>query len=251
MLKDNPPIVWSHYSDDWNLPSDQVDIWRIYLDLSTEPAKSIESKLSADEIHRAARFVYPQDRRRFILAHGHMRGLLARYLDCQPDQLNFSTNQYGKPELLDHTLEFNLSHSGDFALLAASRAHRVGIDVERVRQDMQFEDLAKRFFSEREYSELMDLPPDQRITGFFRYWTLKEAYIKAHGLGLSLSLDSFDIALTSNKGPVLRATRPNSKEASRWTLSSFEVDAEYTGAVAVQGGNSEIRYWNWGATEGW
>ena len=203
-----------------------------------------------DKNQRAARFVYPQDRRRFVLSHGHLRSILARYLYCEPQQLHFYVNEYGKPALPDHSLEFNLSHSGDFALLAVSRQHKVGIDVERVRQDLEFEDLARRFFSEREYSDLMDMPHERRKATFFRCWTLKEAYIKAHGLGLSLLLDGFDVSLTPNERPILRATRPNPTEASRWTLLSFEVDSEHAGAVAVQSITSEIRFWNWTTSQG-
>lgn len=258
MAKDGTPAVWSHHPDDWGLQSDQVDIWRAFLDastplstsLSTDPDRSIESTLSADEAQRAARFVFPQDRRRFVLSHGHLRGILACYLDCEPGQLEFSANEYGKPALADHSLEFNLSHSGDYALLAVSHQHKVGIDVERVRQDIEFEDLARRFFSQWEYSELMNMPHEQRKTAFFRCWTLKEAYIKAHGLGLSLPLDGFDVALVPNQQPVLRTTRPNQTEASRWTLLSFDVDSEYTGAVAVESTTPKIRFWDWAATQG-
>ena len=260
MAKEIPSVLWSDHSGDWDLQPDQVDIWRIFLDastlpavvstsLSTDPVKSFESILSADENQRAAKFVFPRDRNRFILSHGHVRLILARYLGCDPDQLNFSTNEYGKPELQGHSLEFNLSHSGDFALLAVSHHHKVGIDVERVRQDTELENLARRFFSGREYSELMAIPQDQRSAAFFRCWTLKEAYIKAQGLGLSLPLDSFDVALAPDKQPVLRATRPNPNEAPQWSLLSFEVDPEHAGAVAVKSTNPEIKYWNWKSSQ--
>jgi len=258
MAKDISSAVWSHHPDVWDLPPDQVDIWRVFLDASTppstslmtDPVESFESTLSADENQRAARFVFPQDRHRFILSHGHMRGILVRYLHRGPERLEFTVNDYGKPVLADHSLEFNLSHSGDFALLAVSRHGRVGVDVERIRQDMEFEDLARRFFSQQEYSDLMDLPQEQRKAAFFRCWTLKEAYIKAHGLGLSLPLDSFDVSLALSDQPVLRATRPDPTEASRWTLLSFEVDSDHAGAVAVEGINSEFRFWDWPAIRG-
>jgi len=245
MRKDNSPITWSHHPDDWELQPHQVDIWRVLLDLSRDPIKSVESVLSADETQRAGRFHFAQDRNRFILSHGYLRAILARYLHCRPDQLEFSPNEYGKPALADSNLEFNLSHSGVFALLAVSRIHKVGIDVEQVRQDVETETLARRFFSERENSDLMKTPPEQRIAAFYRCWTLKEAYIKAHGLGLSLPLDGFDVSFSRSEQAILKATRPDPNEASRWTLSSLEIDPRYAGAVAVENNNPEFRYWDW------
>lgn len=253
MAKDISSVLWSDHSGDWDLQPDQVDIWRLFMDasiplstsLSTDPAKSFESILSAEENQRAARFVFPRDRQRFVLAHGYLRGILARYLRCEPDQLTFSTNEYGKPAITDGSLEFNLSHSGHFALVAVSRHRKVGVDVEHMRQGVEFEALARRFFSDRENAEFTELSPESRTSAFYRCWTLKEAYIKAHGLGLSLPLDSFDVSLAPNEPTALKATRPNPTEASRWKLLSFEVDFEHAGAVAVEGNTSEIRYWNW------
>lgn len=250
MTKATSSVLWSEHPDHWELQSEQVEIWRVWLDLSTDPGRPFQTVLSSDEKQRAAAFVFPRDRNRFVLAHGYLRNILARYLHCGPGTLTFSTNDYGKPVLQDHRLEFNLSHSGAYGLIAVSRQCVVGVDVERIRQEMEFEDLARRFFSQREYSELMDVPRDQRSTAFFTCWTLKEAYIKAHGLGLSLPLDSFDVAFVPNEGSVLRATRPDPTEASRWTLLSFEVDSEYTGALAVESRASEISYWNWTAMQG-
>ena len=222
-----------------------MDVWRISLDLPTASVKSLESTLSADESQRrAARFHFPADRDRYIAAHGCLRNVLARYLNCEPNQLIFSTNDYGKPGLGSHNLEFNLSHSGNFALIVVTREHKVGVDVERVRDDLEVESIAKRYFSPNEISELMVLQPEQRDAGFFNCWTRKEAYIKAHGLGLSLPLDSFDVSLTPNEPATLRATRPNPQEAARWRLLSLDVDSSYAAAVAVEMPGSEIRLWN-------
>lgn len=238
-------IAWSRHPDDWGLQEHQVDIWRIHLDLSIDPGKPHESVISAEETQRAARFHFPRDRNRFILAHRAMREILAQYLNCCPGQLDFSTNGHGKPSLSDGNLQFNLSHSGTCALLAVSPLHKVGIDVEQIRTDVEIEVLARRFFSQLEHSELMAIPREQRVAAFYRYWTLKEAYIKAQGLGLSLPLDSFDLSLTSKKSGVLKATRPDPHKATRWTLLSLEVDPEYAGAVAVENKNPEFRHWDW------
>jgi len=245
MHRTKPRTTWSLPPDILELRPDQVDVWRISLDFSVTSVKLLESILSADESRRAARFRFPSARDRYIAAHGCLRVILARYLNCEPAQLRFSSNQYGKPALQDLKLEFNLSHSGVFALIAATQGHKVGVDVERVRSDLEFERIASRFFSQNEISELMVVPPDQRQIAFFNCWTRKEAYIKAQGLGLSLPLESFDVSLTPNEPAILNATRPDSDEAARWMLFSMEVDPCYAAAVAVKGKNSEFRLWDW------
>jgi 4'-phosphopantetheinyl transferase len=237
--------TWSHAPGVLDLQPRQVDLWRIHLDLPIASVKLLESALSADEAQRAARFHFPADRQRFIAAHGCLRDILARYLSGTPSQLNFSANRYGKPALEEHDLEFNLSHSGDFALIAVAQGLKVGVDVERIRPDMEFESIASRYFSQGEFSELMTVQSDQRTVAFFNCWTRKEAYIKAQGLGLSLPLESFDLSLTPDEPAILRATRPDPGEAARWTLLSMEVDPGYAAAVAVEGNNPEFRLWDW------
>ena len=91
----------------------------------------------------------------------------------------------------------------------------------------------------------MASPPEQREMAFFLCWTRKEAYIKAHGLGLSLPLGSFDVSLSPNQPAILRATRPDPQEAARWILESFEVASGYSSAAAVEGHGLEFRFWDW------
>jgi 4'-phosphopantetheinyl transferase len=262
-VKDGTHTLWSPPPDPLNLQPSQVDVWRISLDLPTATVKSLESTLSADETQHAARFHFLKDSHRYIAAHGCLRNILARYLRCEPGQLSFSTNEYGKPVLEERELEFNLSHSSDFALIAVSRGHKVGVDVERVRQDIELESIASRFFSQNEVAEMMVLSPDRRAIAFFNCWTRKEAYIKAHGLGLSLLLENFDVSLTPNEPAILRATRPDPEEAARWELISLEVDPCYAAAIAVhsvalrprpaplyrdgqtQADKLEFRLWDW------
>lgn len=241
MQRSDLNTAWSPPPDVLNLEPDQVDVWRIYVDLPTATVKRMESVLSADETERAARFRFPADKQRYIVAHGCLRDILARYLNCEPAGLRFSTNQYGKPAVNDHTLEFNLSHSGDFALVGVTRNRSIGVDVERIRTMMDFERVARRFFSQNEVTELMSFPLDQRQRAFFECWARKEAYIKAHGLGLSLPLDSFDVSL--DEPALLRTARPDPSESARWTMLSLAVDPGYAGAVTVAGHNP--KFWLW------
>ena len=228
---------WLTPSEIFELSSRQVDVWRIHL-VSIPPD---ESALSAEERQRAAKFHFDKDRHRYIVSHASLRGILARYLHRAPEELSFSVNEYGKPFLADRELEFNLSHSGDYALIAVTRGRNIGVDVEQIRPDVEIEELARRNFSPREVSELTALPLEQRLNGFFNCWTRKEAYIKAQGLGLSLPLDSFDVSL--GEPALLRATRPNADEAAQWTMLPLDVDSDHTGALAVRGNGLDFRFW--------
>lgn len=237
--------MWTQPRDDQDLQKQHVDIWRVFLDVRPDSVHRAAPILSADESERASRFHFGKDRRRFILAHCALRNILARYLRCEPQAIVFFTNKYGKPILTDSDIEFNLSHSGDYALVAVSRNRSVGVDVEKIRADLEIENLASRYFSPGEISELMALPPEQRMFGFFHCWTRKEAYIKAQGLGLSLPLDSFDVSLAPGSAAILRATRPDLSEAARWTLISLDVGSGYAAAAAVEGRELEFRFLDW------
>lgn len=250
MQKDNSFSAWSPPPPGLDLQTGQVDIWRIKLNLPDGSLELLESTLSAAEAQRAQRFHFPQDRKRFIAAHGCLRKVLAGYLHCEPGKVSFSKGSHGKPGLAtrpsQRRLEFNLSHSADFALIAVTWERRIGVDVEQIRPGLATEDIAWRYFSQLEVTELMALYPEQRETAFFQCWTRKEAYIKAQGSGLSLPLESFDVSLTPNDPAILRATRPDLQEAACWTLFSLEIDPRYAAAVAVEGQGLELRLWDWG-----
>jgi len=237
--------MWTQPPANLDLQPQHVDVWRVSLNVEPDSVKQMESTLSADETERASRFQFDKDKHRFLVARGSLRDVLSRYLGCQPNQPIFSISKYGKPALDNYKMEFNVSHSGDFALIAVAQDRRVGVDIEKVRQGISSFVIAKQYFSKAEVDELQSLPLEQRETAFFACWSRKEAYIKAHGLGLSLPLESFDVSLAPNEPAIIRATRPDEKEATRWTLMSFEVNADYGSAVAVEGHGVELRLWDW------
>jgi 4'-phosphopantetheinyl transferase len=234
---------WMKPPDDLELEPRHVDIWRLSLDLPPDSVKSMESTLSADEIERAARFRFEKDRSRFIVSHARLREILARYLRSGPARFAFSVNEYGKPSLTHSRLEFNLTHSGNLALVAVTWNRKVGVDIERIREGISSLVIARQYFSKAEMAELQSLPPEQRVDAFFVCWTRKEAFIKAHGMGLSLPLVSFDVSLTPGQPAVLRATRPDPHEAGRWTLFPLEVPPGYAGAAAAEGKELQLRLW--------
>jgi 4'-phosphopantetheinyl transferase len=227
-------------------PSD-VHLWRIDLEtaaVSTEPWLPI---LSPDEQTRAARFHFDTDRRYFAATRAILRQMLGSYLAIEPKALILKYSQKNKPALggaeATSDLSFNVSHSGKIALLAFTRLRHIGVDVERVRHDLDTTGIATRFFSIVEQDQLAALPADQRDEAFFRCWTRKEAYIKATGDGLSLPLNQFDVSLAHGEQNALLATRPDQREAKRWTLRDIVVEPGYAAALCVSGSNWRLLDW--------
>lgn len=221
------------------LSDDEVQVWHVDLE-GVAPAESRWQRiLSPDELARANRFHLPRDRQYFTATRALLRTLLGSYVGCDPETLTFLYSNTNKPALgSGHSagqVEFNASHSGSKALLAFARKRQLGVDVEQIRNNFDHEALARRFFSPAEQEELEALQPSERCRGFFRGWTRKEAFIKAVGAGLSLPLDSFDVSLAPGEQNALQATRPDAREASRWSLREIDAGEGYEAALCVKG----------------
>lgn len=193
-----------------------------------------ERFLSSDERLRAERFRFTKDRDRFVMARAILRLLLGRYLEADPHEIRLAYTAYGKPYLPDNTLKFNVSHSGDMAVFAFALHAEVGIDVEKVKDDLDVMELARNFFSDTEINAMERAPQSQRTRSFYRCWTRKEAFIKAEGSGLSFPLDQFAVSLDDDLRATLIATKWNQKEAGHWSLYSFRPVEGYLGALAIR-----------------
>ena len=201
----------------------------------------LERTLSPDERKRGRRFVSAEDGRRFVAARAALRCVLARYAGEPPERLGFSYGPRGKPALASGgALRFNLAHSGSLALVAVALGREVGIDVERVRANLEFERLSERFFSEAERTVFFGLREDLRRRAFFRCWVLKEAYLKARGDGLALPLDSFDVSFGPEGRPLVVATRPDVRERERFSLAPIDAGPEYEAALAFEGNKARL-----------
>jgi 4'-phosphopantetheinyl transferase len=155
--------------------------------------------LSSEEWEKAGRFHFAADRTRHIVGRALLRLLFGRLLGTAPASLRFSYNAFGKAgfpvDSLEHRMRFNISHAGDMILIGLSVDRAIGVDVERVRGDLDVEGIAHRFFSAREQVEWARLDTGARHDAFFRCWCRREAFAKAQGEGLFLPSDKFDVPL--------------------------------------------------------
>lgn len=208
-----------------------------YVALDREPREWELRLLETAEKERASRFVYAADRRRFLVAHAALRRFLACYLPARAEALSFDVDGSGKPHLrlppAAPAFHFNLSHSGEIALIAVSRAGALGVDVERERPMPDALEIAERYFSLAERRDLATLSPGEREAAFFRCWTRKEAVVKAAGEGLGRALDSFDVDLAPGSVSALRRFEDLPGGQCGWSLRDLPAPAGYVAAGAV------------------
>ncbi|WP_213271688.1 4'-phosphopantetheinyl transferase superfamily protein [Hyphomonas sp.] len=210
-----------------------VNIWVWDLDISQQQARHLAECLSEDEIRRADRFATAELRRRWIAGRAGMRNILASSLGVPASRLVFEAGPHGRPSLCgpDCPFSFNLSHSASLAAFAICSAP-VGIDVEEIKALP--EGVAKMMFSAPEVAALEAEPEDKQAQAFFRYWTAKEAILKARGTGLSVSGRSFTIDIAQPDVPRLVTTDWEDGDASPWRLLAFDPRPGFAGAVAVR-----------------
>ena len=241
-------MQWLIPSADHVLAADEVHVWRARLAHCETCLAELSGLLAPDERERAARYHFPVDQKRCILGRALARIILAHHLRRSPHELAFEYNAFDKPRLadrLDSPVEFNISHSGEWLLLAFAQRRALGVDVERMREDMASAEIAARFFSPFECMALASLPAEMQCDAFFDCWTRKEAYLKGRGDGLSLPLDQFDVAFTPGAEPRLLATRHDPQEARRWSLCALNVGPGHKAALAVEGFDWQLKLWDW------
>lgn len=193
-----------------------IDIWLFSLENLRDEEKNL---LNTEEQTRANRYHFERHRRRFTVARSKMRKILAAYLsiETKASALQFETNDHGKPMLLSHSgLEFNLSHSGDMALLAVGKEFPMGIDLEFF-SGRPYQGIAKNLFSEQELEAFMKLPDFYKPQAFFHVWAQKEAFIKAYGMGLSYPTKRFSVPVL----PPTDAVIYDPLHQRDWKMKSF------------------------------
>jgi 4'-phosphopantetheinyl transferase len=219
----------------------EIHIWHARSEQFSGGALDEERLLSADERVRADRFRFKKDRDRYATSRGILRKLLGEYCDISPSTLEFRYGSHGKPYLtekcLPYSIQFNVSHSHELVLFAFSRDGEIGIDVERVRKDLEFENIARRFLTPDALAKLAALGEEEKSEEFFRFWTRMEACAKAQGLGISL--------LDDPASRIRESACDSRGELSDGWVTDFTPESGYVGSVASLSSISSLKHWKY------
>lgn len=218
-----------------------IDLWLVHYREIDDPnlLQSLRQLLSAEERQRGARFLHAEDRHRFLLTRSLVRTALSRYAPVAPQDWIFTANEHGRPAIANtHPqaagLCFNLSHTRGLIVLGVCRDREMGVDVENMRERIPSSGIAERFFAPQESAALANLPEELRHERFFTYWTLKEAYIKARGRGMSIPLDRFFFTFPANDSIHLHIDADQDDTAERWQCWQFRHDNTYLLSICAE-----------------
>lgn len=229
-------IEWQGHA---SLELNAIHLWGIDLDGSPGCLARCAEWLDEEERHRAARLVREEDRQRYVLAHGGLRAVLSRYLGIGPKVVALYRREGGKPSLRRElrgqpAITFNLSHAHGRALIAVSNGPEVGVDLERIRSDVEVAKLSERFFTPSEHATIMQLSQAQRAARFFRYWVAKEAVLKAQGVGLQ-ALSHCEILMAADGVGAGILVLAGSPLQDNWRIRFLSCGEGWEAAVAAQG----------------
>ncbi|MDI1353139.1 MAG: 4'-phosphopantetheinyl transferase superfamily protein [bacterium] len=222
-------------SENCILNESRIDLWQFSLKHGSHSADQL---LNADEKARGDRFYFSKHKRRFTNARATLRTILARYLNTAPEHLEFMYNNQGKPSVINsQKLQFNVSHTGDLAIIAIGKGYPLGVDIERF-SARPYEGIAHSLFSAQELKEFIKAPPALKPALFFHIWAQKEAFIKASGLGLSYPTKEFTVPITIPTKQLIDDPVNN----TTWQMRSFMAEVACSGALCYHPTVREIRH---------
>ncbi len=216
-----------------------VHLWYTQSDDLTAPAAldAYLGLLSPDERTRHARFLNERARHEYLITRALCRTVLSRYAAVAPTDWRFRANQWGRPEIDCPSpeyadLRFNLSNTRGLVVCAVAQGGEIGVDVELIDRAGSLLEIADRFMAPVEARDIAGLPPNAQALRFFTYWTLKEAYIKARGMGLSIPLDKFWFLLDAASPARLVLAPDMDDTAAGWAFAQLQPTNRHLLAVA-------------------
>lgn len=226
------------------LPLGEVHVWKTCEEEIQDSAliSAYDALLTPEEAARKQRFRFEKNRHQQLVTRALARSVLSLYTGVAPAEWRFEAGEYGKPDVsapAGHSrLRFNLSNTDGLIACAVVRDHEVGVDVENMQRRAETVAIADRYFARSECRALHALPESQQRDRFFSYWTLKESYIKARGLGLKIPLAQF--AFDIEREPITIAFDPRlGDDAADWQFHQLRLSDRHMLAVAVQRGAAD------------
>ena len=230
-----------------SLAPTEIHLWLAFYNEITDASLHLAYRelLNAEEKAQEPRFYFSRDRQRYLITRALVRIVLSRYISIHPQEWIFSTNAYGSPEVVNaqaraECLSFNISHTHSLIVLGVTKRRALGVDVENVCARKASIEVADRYFAPQEVAALSATPRDQQQYRFFEYWTFKEAYIKARGMGLALPLDKFSFHYPGDHEVEIAIQPELGDDSARWQFWQFRPVPEYLTAICAEraGGQS-------------
>jgi 4'-phosphopantetheinyl transferase len=218
----------------------EIHLWLAdYESIAPATLDRLTASLEAHELAQQRRFYFARDRCRYLVTRALVRSVLSRYLPIAPEAWRFSKNAYGRPaianpEAAGSHLLFNLSHTHSLVALGVTRDRQLGIDVENIASRSGSLDLARHFFAPGEADALATVPQSQLQYRFFEYWTFKESYIKARGMGLSIPLDKFSYSFPAPDAVAIDISDELGDAPARWQFWQVRPGKDYLLALCAE-----------------
>ncbi|WP_437902444.1 4'-phosphopantetheinyl transferase superfamily protein [Sorangium sp. So ce327] len=217
-------------------------LWYVFCDSARDEAllEAYHRLMTPDEAAQQARFLFAENRHEYLLTRALVRTVLSKYANVAPEAWSFVRNEFGRPQIAGPPgvppIRFNLSNTRGLIACLVALDRDVGVDVEDTERASSAVDIADRFFSPGEVTALRALPPERQRARFFEYWTLKESYIKARGMGLAIPLDQFSFHLDDGPAIGISFDPRLGDDRSAWQFALYQPSARHTMAAAIRSG---------------
>ena len=222
----------------------EVHVWMFDLDDPGQGFLVWEQSLSEEERDRSKQYKFEIDRQRFVARRGLLRQLLGQYCRIAPGEIVYRTNRFGKLSLPSCPIRFNLSACQNRIALAFTLEKKIGVDIEQVRSLPELYRMAQEWFSVDESMEFFALATDKQLDAFYYTWNQKEAFVKAHGEGLSLPLQSFSVTVDPGLPGGILSISDDVEGVSAWKMITAAPDSGWRVAVCVQAEARQNIFWH-------
>jgi 4'-phosphopantetheinyl transferase len=217
-----------------------LHLWLAFPDeiQDNELLSAYKQLMSEEERVQQQRFHFAKHRHQYLITRALVRTTLSRYAERAPGEWEFEKNQYGRPEIKDSEglppLRFNLSHTDGLILCGVVLQQDIGVDVEDIERKGAPLEIADRFFSAQEVQDLYQVPETEKRSRFFNYWTLKESYIKARGMGLSLPLEQFSFHIAHDEKLRISFAPQLQDDPSQWQFWLLQATQHHQAAISLR-----------------
>jgi 4'-phosphopantetheinyl transferase len=229
------------------LHSEGIALWLAFCDEIADEGLLMDYRrlLVEEERYKEGRFHFARDRHRYLITRALVRTVLSLYAEIAPQDWRFVEDAHGRPRIVNEDpdaqrISFNVSHTRSLVVLGVTSGRALGVDTEDIQARRAAMDLVAHYFAAEEVAQLRATPPDLLQPRFFEYWTLKESYIKARGLGLSMHLGQFAFDLSQERAVRVHFHPPLLDDPARWVFWLLRADANHYVTICAERAASEV-----------